>query len=1207
MYLSKLEILGFKSFARKTSLKFTSGVTAIVGPNGCGKTNIVDAIRWALGEQRASLLRSDTMSDVIFNGARARKALGMSEVSLTIENTNGILPTEFSEVTITRRVFRSNESEYLLNKTRCRLKDVLDLFMDTGLSTNAYSVIELKMIETILSDRTDERRKLFEEAAGVTKYKARRKEALRKLDDVQQDLTRVNDIVKEVSAKVRSLERQAEKASEYKTLADTLRAKEINLLEREYAALLMRLALMERELALSLQEKDTLDTEILRREESLRGREDELNAIEERLRAAQREATACAEALTRTEQAIAVAEERARASRETIERAQSEITEIVQRKTGLAERSALATTRIEELEEAIREAAETDARAGAERADALAAVSAAREDVRRAQAAVIESINAINARANAIEQANTRSEQLRTQLDKLENNRRALSGELARVGAERSALEEEERKLRDMLAESEQAFKSQQELKERVKNEIDALQNESFEIQSSLGKKLSKIDFLSNLVEHSAGYSEGVQFLLQSNEWAAERRITVADVFTTGSTYRAAIEAALGEAARFIVVPSSSDAANAITALKSHQKGKATFVCLDRIPRRDREAAQLPQHHHVLGWAIDLVQYNPEFQMLAQTFLDGIAVVQSEDIAASLIEGGFAAGCATINGELVTKRGVVRGGSRNQAEGAIIGKREQIAELENEVKDLQTRLEEVLRSIAEKAAVYDGIDIQKQAASMREAQNALSLWERQYAQLEVAQQKTEETLDYSSSEERHVRAEILQLGSILAAEEPKRAEGIALHERTQRDSAERTELLSALEEQLARANAGANEAHILLVQRQSERQNNLNERARIEDAVRTTETTIEKRTIDIARATEEIEQMDRELLERGGALSQQRAERNVCEERARTIATELSERRTETQAIIAAIREQRRTFETSLTAAHEAEVKLSELKMKSENVLQRAKEEFETTLEHKHFDDEIPFPMTDAREEARTMKQRLRSLGAVNLLAYEEWEKEKERLTFLESQRADLVESEKTLTRTIVEINETAQTKFLETFAQIKSNFSDIFRTLFTDGDQADISLSNEVDDPLEAPIIITAKPHGKRPQSIDLLSAGEKTLTAIALLFAIYLVKPSPFCILDEVDAPLDDANIDRFIRLLRRFSNNTQFIVVTHNKRTMESADTMYGVTMEEEGVSKLVSVRFTGGKHSEPVAEPVVEESVEDSTAVETENNN
>lgn len=260
--------------------------------------------------------------------------------------------------------------------------------------------------------------------------------------------------------------------------------------------------------------------------------------------------------------------------------------------------------------------------------------------------------------------------------------------------------------------------------------------------------------------------------------------------------------------------------------------------------------------------------------------------------------------------------------------------------------------------------------------------------------------------------------------------------------------------------------------------------------------------------------------------------------------------------------------------------------------MKRENVLQRAKEEFETSLEAKEFTDEKEFSMTDAREEVRTMKQRLRSLGAVNLLAYEEWKQEKERFEFLETQRNDLIESEKTLTRTIVEINETAQTKFLETFAQIKTNFSEIFSTLFTEGDHAELTLSDEVEDPLEAPILITAKPHGKRPQSIDLLSAGEKTLTATALLFAIYLVKPSPFCILDEVDAPLDDANIDRFIRLLRKFSNRTQFIVVTHNKRTMESADTMYGVTMEEEGVSKLVSVRFTDGKRTEQPTE-VVEE--------------
>ncbi|HZV12485.1 MAG TPA: chromosome segregation protein SMC, partial [Candidatus Kapabacteria bacterium] len=1011
MYLSKLEILGFKSFAQKTSLRFNKGITAIVGPNGCGKTNIVDAIRWALGEQRAALLRSDSMSDVIFNGTRARKPLGMSEVSLTIENTNGVLPTEFSEVTIARRVFRSNEGEYLLNKTRCRLKDILDLFMDTGLSTNAYSVIELKMIEVILSDRTDERRKLFEEAAGVTKYKARRKEALRKLDDVQQDLTRVNDIVKEVEKKVHSLERQAEKAEQYKKLSDELRAKEINLLEREYSALLFRIEPLQQELTRSVETKDTLDKKILEQEGMLQSVEEELNEIETRLHNAQRETAAFTEKVTQTEQAIAVAEERKRSSYETITRSETEIGELTHYKTTLLEKINDVVARIEELHTRIAEAETAEAESNTAFEGVRDTVTAAREDVRRAQAAVIESINAIGAHKNSLQQAKSKIEHLHAQLEKLETNRRSLSGELARVGSERATLLEEEHRLRTELTDAESAFKSQQELKETIKNEIDTLQNESFEIQNNLGKKLSKIEFLANLVEHSTGYSEGVQFLLQSGEWNISHKITIADVFKANPTYRAAIEAALGEAARYLVVPSGAEAESAITALKNHHKGKVTFVCLDRIPHTEPELKLLPEHHHIIGWAADVVQCENEFRALAHAFLNGIAVVNSDEIAQSLIQGGFADGCVTLDGELITKRGIVRGGSRKQSEGAIIGKQEQITELESEVKELQARLEKVQGAISEKDSAYNSIDIQRQATAMRDAQNALASWEKQNAQLEVAAQKTEETLDYSSDEESQVRTEILQLTSLLAPEEPKLIEVSEAKDEAERKANEQAERLSILEVELAQATHRANDAHIRFVQLQSEQQNLTNEHSRLEEAIRTSDLTIEKRKSDRVRAEEDIEQLEKDLFDLRMALDTQRGQHGESEERAKAISDELSTRRAAVQTMIEKIREERHTFESSMTTAHEYEVKLSELKLKSENVIQRAKEEFEINLEQKQFEDEKEFSMTDAREEVRAMKQKLRGLGAVNLLAYEEFQQEKERMEFLQHQRQDLTES----------------------------------------------------------------------------------------------------------------------------------------------------------------------------------------------------
>jgi chromosome segregation protein len=1187
MYLSKLEILGFKSFANRTTLRFNPGITAIVGPNGCGKTNIVDAIRWALGEQRASLLRSDLMSDVIFNGTRSRKPLGMSEVSLTIENTDGVLPTEFSEVTITRRVFRSNESEYLLNKTQCRLKDIVDLFMDTGMSANAYSVIELKMIELILSERTDERRKLFEEAAGVTKYKARRREALRRLDDVEQDLTRVNDIVSEVEKKVAQLGRQAEKATTYKDVAAQLHAKEVDLLEREYATLLQRIDPLQNQYVATRQVREELDRNILHQEESLQGVEEELNGIERRLRDAQRETATLLDRVNQAEQTIAVSEERKRASQDLVIRAEAEILELTAHRTVLEHKTVEIERDLDGLQSRLVEAINAEHEAERDVTDLRSRLSEVRDERQHAQAAVIDSLHAINQRAAALAQARDRLKHLTSQVDRLEGIRRNLSGELARVGSERETLSQAELELRAAGHATEQQFHGQQVRKEELKQEMDALQNASFEVQATLGKTYSKIEFLQNLVEHSSGFSEGAQFLLQSDEWGPQSRLIVADVISAEHDHRAAIEAALGDAARYLVVATRSDAAAALHALRHHHKGKATLVCLERLPSTLLDDPPLPAEHDIVDWARRIVRCDEQFRPLANALLDGIAVAATLDRAQQLVSDGIADAAVTLDGELVTRRGIIRGGSRKQAEGAIIGTREQIEELNAHVANLHTRLEEVQAQLSARNAEYQSINMSRHAADMRVAQQALATWETQAAQLEVAQRKTEETLDSSSDQEMEFRGETLRLEQFLLDEEPMLTEAQRVKDEADVRVTDCAARVSESEHTVGEASQRLNDAHVRAVELRGAEDNLRNEARRIAESIAAAGATVAKRRADIGRATEEVHKLEGELDTLRTTLAITRVDLAASEERAAAVSTELTSKRTFVQGLIDTLREQRHTYDSSMTETHDIELRISKLKMQSEVLLARAKEEFDMELARKVFADEEAFSIAEVREEVQAMKRKLRNLEPVNHLAYEEWQEEQTRLEFLHQQQTDLVQSRKTLSETIIEINDTAQRKFLETFAEIRTNFVDVFRTLFTEGDEADIMLATDVEDPLEARIEIVAKPSGKRPQSIDLLSAGEKTLTAIALLFAIYLVKPSPFCILDEVDAPLDDANIDRFIRILRRFSNRTQFIVVTHNKRTMEAADTMYGVTMEEEGVSKIVSVRFSDTRSPTPAS--------------------
>jgi len=505
MYLSKLEIIGFKSFAQKTLLKFDAGMTAIVGPNGCGKSNVVDAIRWGLGEQRAGTLRSDVMENVIFNGTRTRKPLGMSEVSITIENNKGILPTEYQEVTITRRLFRSGESEYLLNKAQCRLRDIVELFMDTGMGANAYSVIELKMIETILSDRTEERRKLFEEAAGVTKYKARRKEALRRLDEVDADLARVDDIVKEVTKTVASLERQAEKAKKHAELSAELRALEIELLEREYSQTSERIAPLIAELQNAETTRDRITTELSKYEALLDVIEREENEIEEQLIASERSVKEKSEIIQRTRETIIATEERIRSLHEQKGRATQEFERLEREKVELTER--LASLRVasertvenkQELEEEKREKEQI-------RTEAENVVRARRSDLQKARDEVYSLLTSRNERSNELERRKARIEELERRLSKFESEYAALDEKRSGLEAESSKLAGELNAAGTRIAASEAEYQSAQEKQEALKAKLEELQNSSFTVQNEIGKKISKIEFFTGLVEQGIG------------------------------------------------------------------------------------------------------------------------------------------------------------------------------------------------------------------------------------------------------------------------------------------------------------------------------------------------------------------------------------------------------------------------------------------------------------------------------------------------------------------------------------------------------------------------------------------------------------------------------------------------------------------------------------------------------------------------------
>ncbi len=1088
MYLSKLEIIGFKSFAQKTLLKFDAGMTAIVGPNGCGKSNVVDAIRWGLGEQRAGTLRSDVMENVIFNGTRTRKPLGMSEVSITIENNKGILPTEYQEVTITRRLFRSGESEYLLNKAQCRLRDIVELFMDTGMGANAYSVIELKMIETILSDRTEERRKLFEEAAGVTKYKARRKEALRRLDEVAADLARVDDIVKEVTKTVASLERQADKAKKHAELSAELRALEIELLEREYSQTSERIAPLVAELQNAESTRDRITTELSKYEALLDVIEREENEIEEQLIASERSVKEKSEIIQRTRETIIATEERIRSLHEQKGRATQEFERLEREKVELTERLAalrIASDRAVENKQEL----ETEKHEKEQiRTEAENVVRARRSELQKARDLVYSLLTSRNERSNELERRKARIEELERRLSKFESEYAALDEKYSNLEQESAKLSIDLDAAGALITTAEEEYQSAQEKQESLKAKLEELQNSSFTVQNEIGKKISKIEFFTGLVEQGIGAGEGTQYLLSESGWASMDPITVADAFDCDSEYRAAFESALGEIAYYLIVESSKDAFEAVDVLRHSQKGKATLIALDRVPSSHPiegggRAVVLPG---TAKSALSLAKFSDRYRNLFTMLLSEIAVVDSIQAGFDLLDSSQGIErCVTVDGEVITRAGFVKGGSKKSTEGILIGKRDQIRELEVDVANLKAELSRYEEEIAETNRAFEAINIKSLLSTVRQCEEGRRTVQVRAGQVHYELKRIGEQREALQSEETRMTNDRSPLADSLGAIELEVVEFERQHGEALEESVKMQQMVEEAERVLAEEAARSTEAQVRFA-------GLLSEVSRLESETRQTERAIDNATQLAEQRQRERERAERDHIELSAKLEEFRTMLIGMEEQlisATGLHEQVAELRKSKQAEAhkyrEALREERQAHDKTINITHELQMKIQELEQKLRQIEDRAREEFEMqAVERKEYPEDDTFSFGDARETVRELKQKIKNLGAVNLLAYDEFQKESERLQFLTTQRADLSEAQKNLVQTIEEINVTATEQFLTTFEKIRSNFQDIFRSLFAEGDNCDLNLE-EGKDPLEAQIEILAQPRGKKPHSI--------------------------------------------------------------------------------------------------------------------------
>jgi chromosome segregation protein len=1180
MFLYKLELQGFKSFVDRTQLVFGEGITGVIGPNGCGKTNVSDAIRWVMGEQSAKQLRGDSMEDVIFNGSPARKPLGLAEVHLTFKNDRGILPTEFSEVTIARRVFRSGMSEYFLNKTPCRLKDIRDLFFDTGMGSHAYSVIERSMVDHVLSDNSGHRRFLFEEASGITKYKSRKKEALHKLDATEGDLTRLNDIVFELERELRSLARQVGKARRHQRLRDEIRDLDLRLTAGQVAALKRR----------EVDAKEQWQEEAVRRE----GVTAALGALEARLNDQKL-------ALLELERELATAQGGLRDREETRSQAEHQVVLLGERASGLARRAAEAGAEAARMRERLAEVAAREREAEAKRAE----LSGARDAAQLAAESAERDLLAVEGELRGRREIVSDHKQLSLDLFSAEADKRGACDRIRErqlsLGERRDAAANRRAELEARLAELSRAQSEGEQRRAGLELELDEADTALGEVDGAIaslgGRGRDAAAGLSRLREESAagesrlntllelkrnfeGVSEGVKALLSGAARPAGVTGVVADVLEVPARYLDALEASLGEAAAFVLVDDRAALEQALEHLRTLESGRATLLDLSTLTSGALPPS--PEGEGVVGRASDLVRCDSRFRALVERLLGAVVVVEDRASAARLAarsEGGLR--FVSLDGE-VWERGRVRAGSARNLAGLL--------HRETQIRDLTGQLAEV-------ALAIEG---QEREGAAIQAEHQRLAGQRALADAEVsARRGALETLGRdleAASRERRwagaeaedrgreigvVDTELESLGRALLRAESDLAEYQGQLDRARSELSDLDGAVRALEarrEQVATVAQQARENLLRLSREEGEWQAQW---ARAEQTRRELEAGLAARAEEQSTALAQIAEIEAQVagLAAGltGLLEVESSQRDrVVELQKRFQGLKADVQTAEDEA------RQRRFEQTELgELLHQIELDRVQAHAELERTFERLRAEYQMDPEAW-----TPEPAPEGFDEpaARALieeaRERFRTLGAVNLLALDDYTKKKERYQFLVQQRADLTSARVQLLEAIEKINVTASELFRETFAKVQVHFRDIFTTLFEGGD-AELRMMGE--DPLECEIEIAAKPRGKHLQSISLMSGGERALTAIALLFAIYLVKPSPFCLLDEVDAPLDDANVDRFLRMLERFSAKTQFIVITHNKKTMESAGNLYGVTMQELGVSKLVSVKFAGAPSS------------------------
>ncbi|RLB07654.1 MAG: chromosome segregation protein SMC [Deltaproteobacteria bacterium] len=1181
MRLKRIEILGFKSFMERTVFTFPSRITAIVGPNGCGKSNIVDAVLWAMGEMRPTHLRGRSMEDVIFNGTETLKPLGMAEVSLIFANEGG--PSlegygEFSEIMVTRRLFRSGESEYLINKVPCRLKDIKDLFLGTGVGVNAYSIIEQGQVEVMLNARPQERRHLIEEAAGVTKYKERKRETLLKMERTRQNLLRVQDVIAEVRRQMNSLRRQAAKARRYRQYQGEIRDLEVGLALAEFGEKERELAEIEgylrnkkdeeqrglAQLASLEGELEEIKRTLLDAEQNLSEAQGEIYRIEGRIQREQERANS----LERELQGLHSLEIQCREELEGLKLEQDELSQKEQRYR----------KELVEIEQQLKGTGELLEAEQGRLAEVEAACAVREKDLEGLKEEIL--------------QASTQLTRLHNLIEDGERREREFSQKRERLERDLEVLQKEQEELQQQISRAEEAANKLAERKEaldvdihRTEEEIQRLQGDIYQKEAHLKELEGELHrlrpYLSSLVDMQRrfeGYAEGVKAIMASERVSFKEGVigVLADRVEVDPRYEAALEAALGHRLQFLLVREKKDALRAIKHLKEKGLGRGSFLPLDVIPHSQPSSIQKKGDPRFLGSLLEFIRVKEEYRHLFEFLLNDVWLVRD---LAEIVEteqagrGVF----VTLEGDIWDREGVLTGGSWDSSPSGILTRKRQIKEIEDEIfhKEVEgKKLSQGLEKLKREALVAKG-----ELEALREEGYKL---EREELGLKANLEATKGNLIALKRKAEVLRFELDQI-DLEAAQLHEQMEEVAaqmadyrkVKEKGEEDIEGLRKVLAGLWQQRDRLREGVTGLRVQMASLQEREKGLLDSLEELEKARNSLCAQKERKEGQLKQLQAQIQEIiraqevARESL--GGLIAARQNKDKLLEgkgEEVKGLRAQISE----LEAIIKGLRVQLKEIQDSIS---QQGLRLSQIEMDMGHLADRIQERYGISLSSLMEKRDYSFNLRreEANKRLSELKLKVEGLGEVNPGAVEEYEDLRKRYEFLQAQKDDLQKSLATLSKTIAEINRTSAQRFRETFAKANKEFQGLVPRLFGGG-QGELVLDNSSAEP---GVDIYIQPAGKRLKSVDLLSGGEKALTAIAFIFSLFLLRPTPFCLLDEIDSPLDDANIDRFAALLSEMSQQSQFILITHNKGTMKIADALYGITMETPGVSKVVSVRL------------------------------